>query len=41
MKRPGRDTVEVFDRVWYGFDAIDDATYGDYAARVAEPRQQK
>ena len=36
-----RGVVEVFDRVWYGFDAIDDATYGDYAARVAEPRQQK
>jgi len=38
--------VEVFDRVWYGFDALDNAAYADYAARVtallaASLREQK
>jgi len=36
-----RGVVDVFDRVWYGFDAIDDAAYAEYAARVAQLRQQK
>jgi hypothetical protein len=38
--------VEVFDRVWYGFDSLDSAAYADYAARVtallaAALREQK
>jgi hypothetical protein len=36
-----RDVVEVFDRVWYGFETLDAAAYGDYSARVADLRQQK
>lgn len=36
-----RDVVEVFDRVWYGYQALDDAGYSHYAARVAELRRQK
>jgi len=35
-----RGVVEVFDRVWYGFETLDAAAYGDYSARVAELRQQ-
>jgi hypothetical protein len=33
-----RGVVEVFDRVWYGFETLDPAAYGDYAARVAAVR---
>lgn len=36
-----RDVVEVFDRVWYGYQTLDDAGYSHYAARVAELRRQK
>jgi len=36
-----RGVVEVFDRVWYGFERLDPAAYGDYSARVAELRLQK
>ena len=36
-----RGVVEVFDRVWYGFDALNDDAYGEYAARVAALREQK
>jgi Domain of unknown function (DUF4129) len=33
--------VEVVDRVWYGYDALDTAAYADYSARVADLRDQK
>ena len=36
-----RGVVEVFDRVWYGFETLDPAAYGDYAARVAAVRLQQ
>jgi len=36
-----REVIEVFDRVWYGYQPLDEATYNQYAARVAELRQQK
>jgi uncharacterized protein DUF4129 len=36
-----RDVVEVFDRVWYGYQALDAAAYTDYANRVADLRRQK
>ncbi len=36
-----RDVVEVFDRVWYGYQPLDDASYSQFAARVAELRRQK
>jgi hypothetical protein len=35
------DVIEVFDRVWYGYQPLDEAAYAKYAARVAELRQQK
>jgi len=34
-----QEVVEVFDRVWYGFQPVDDATVGHYSARVAELRR--
>jgi len=34
-----QEVVEVFDRVWYGFQPIDDAAVGHYTARVAELRR--
>lgn len=35
------DVIEVFDRVWYGFQPLDDAGYTRYAKRVEELRQQR
>lgn len=34
-----REVIDVFDRVWYGFQPLDAATYARYEARVAELRQ--
>ncbi len=36
-----RQVVEVFDRVWYGFQPLDQAAYAEYAANVAELHKQK
>jgi len=36
-----RDVVEVFDRVWYGFQPLDSTAFDQYAARVAQLRQQR
>ncbi len=36
-----RDVIQVFDRVWYGYQVLDKATYTRYADRVAELRRQK
>lgn len=36
-----RDIVEVFDRVWYGFQPLDQAQYDRYAARVGDLQHQK
>lgn len=36
-----REVIDVFDRVWYGFQALDDGEYAQYAQRVATLRQQK
>lgn len=34
-----REVIDVFDRVWYGYQPVDAATYARYQARVAELRQ--
>jgi hypothetical protein len=34
-----QEVVEVFDRVWYGFQPIDEAEVSHYTARVAELRR--
>jgi hypothetical protein len=36
-----RDVVDVFDRVWYGYQTIDEAAFQSYVARVTELRQYR
>jgi hypothetical protein len=36
-----REVIDIFDRVWYGYQPLDETAYAHYAARVAELRQQK
>ncbi len=36
-----RDVIDVFDRVWYGFQPLDEAAYAHYAARVKDLQQQR
>jgi hypothetical protein len=36
-----REVIEVFDRVWYGYQPLDERDYTQYAAQVAELRRQK
>jgi hypothetical protein len=39
--RPLRAVIDIFDRVWYGFQPIDGQTYQDYVRRVDELKKQK
>jgi hypothetical protein len=41
LVRPLRSVIEIFDRVWYGFEAIDPRTYQEYVERVDELRKQR
>lgn len=41
LANPLRDVIEVFDRVWYGFEAIDENTYKSYVEHVEELRDKK
>jgi uncharacterized protein DUF4129 len=41
LANPLRDVIEVFDRVWYGFEAIDENTYKSYVEHVEELREKK
>ncbi|MFN8456138.1 MAG: DUF4129 domain-containing protein, partial [Anaerolineae bacterium] len=36
-----REVIDVFDRVWYGYQPLDEASYARYAAQVTQLRQQK
>jgi len=36
-----RDVVDVFDRVWYGFQSLDEQAFSHYAGRVEELRKQQ
>jgi hypothetical protein len=36
-----RDVVDVFDRVWYGHQALDEASYDQYSSRVTDLRRQR
>jgi hypothetical protein len=36
-----QEVIEVFDRVWYGYQPLDETSYAQYAAQVAKLRQQK
>lgn len=41
MARVLGDVVEVFDRVWYGYEEIDDTEYSSYQTQVEKLRQQR
>lgn len=36
-----RDVIDVFDRVWYGFQSLDEQAFAHYAGRVEQLRQQR
>ena len=36
-----QDVIEIFDRVWYGYQKLDETSYAHYAALVAELRRQR
>ena len=38
---PLHDVIDVFDRVWYGFEALDDKTYQTYVGRVDDLRERR
>ena len=35
------DVIDVFDRVWYGFESVDEETYQSYVKHVDELREKK
>lgn len=41
LANPLRDVIDVFDRVWYGFDAVDEETYKSYVKHVDDLRENK
>ena len=41
LAKPLRDVIEVFDRVWYGFENVDEQTYQSYVRHVDELREKK
>jgi hypothetical protein len=41
LANPLRDVIEVFDRTWYGFEAVDENTYRSYVEHVEELREKK
>jgi hypothetical protein len=41
LAKPLRDVIDVFDRVWYGFEHVDEQTYQTYLKHVDELREKK
>lgn len=41
LANPLRDVIDVFDRVWYGFESVDETTYQSYVKQVDELREKK
>ena len=41
LANPLRDVIDVFDRVWYGFEAVDEQTYQSYVKHVDELREKR
>ena len=41
LAKPLSDVIDVFDRVWYGFDSVDEETYQSYVKHVDELREKK
>ena len=40
LAEPLREVIDVFDRVWYGFDSVDEETYQSYVQHVDELREK-
>jgi len=41
LAEPLREVIDVFDRVWYGFDSVDEATYQSYVKHVDDLREKQ
>lgn len=41
LVKPLSDVIDVFDRVWYGFESVDEETYQSYVKHVDELREKK
>jgi len=41
LATPLRDVIDVFDRVWYGFESVDEQAYQSYLEHVDELREKK
>jgi hypothetical protein len=41
LAKPLHDVIDVFDRVWYGFEKVDEQTYQSYVRHVDELREKK
>lgn len=41
LANPLRDVIDVFDRVWYGYEPVDEETYRAYKDHVQELREKK
>lgn len=41
LMNPLRDVIDVFDRVWYGYESVDENTYQSYIRQVDELREKK
>jgi hypothetical protein len=41
LAKPLREVIDVFDRVWYGFEGVDEQAYQTYVERVDELREKK
>jgi hypothetical protein len=41
LANPLRDVIDVFDRVWYGYESVDEQTYQSYVDHVEELREKK
>jgi uncharacterized protein DUF4129 len=40
LAEPLREVIDVFDRVWYGFDSVDEETYRSYVKHVDDLREK-
>ncbi|MEO5887290.1 MAG: DUF4129 domain-containing protein [Anaerolineales bacterium] len=40
LAEPLRDVIDVFDRVWYGFESVDEDAYRSYVEHVEELREK-
>jgi hypothetical protein len=41
LAKPLSDVIDVFDRVWYGFEPVDEQAYRNYVEHVEELREKK